>query len=266
MDEDDVVPVSIALSRSGRMLFVGTSKGTIRSYKFPLTNPGEFQEHVAHSLTVSRMKITFNDEYMITGSDDNSIAIWKIQDKEGRTLKRDKEVTWAEEILITKSDLEEKNASHKDLFNRVKELKSENEYQMRLKELNNSEKIKELTEKFILEMESLKTKNQVLKTEKDKAESNHEYALSEIIEKHNKELQDLEATNNQKLMVEYEKYQDLQSKTQKIQEDHERSLAEMEQSREKALGELQDHYEDVIHKLQSNYEKVRVLFLIENPR
>ena len=34
----------------------------------------------------------------------------------------------------------------------------------------NNEKIKELTEKFIQEMESLKTKNQVLKTEKDKEE------------------------------------------------------------------------------------------------
>ena len=34
--------------------------------------------------------------------------IWKIQDKEGRGLKRDKEVGYAEEILITKSDLEEK--------------------------------------------------------------------------------------------------------------------------------------------------------------
>ncbi len=257
VDEDDIVPISVSLSRSGRMLFVGTSKGTVRSYKFPLTSPGEFQEHVAHTSSVTRMKIAFNDEYMITGSEDNSIVLWKIQDKEGRTIKRDKEVTWAEEILITKSDLEEKNSSHKDLSNRVKELKSENEYQMRLKELSNSEKVKELTEKFIQEMESLKTKNQVLKTEKDKAESNHEYGLSETIERHNKDLQDLESTNNQKLMVEYEKYQDLQSKTQKIQEDHERQLAEMEQSREKALAELQDHYEDLVHKLTNNYEKLQ---------
>lgn len=258
MDESDVVPVSIALSRSGRMLFVGTSKGTIRSYKFPLTNPSEFQEHVSHTSPVSRMKITFSDEVMITGSDDSSVVLWKIQDKEGRTIKRDKEITYAEEILITKSDLEEKNALMNELNNRVKELKSENEYQMRLKELSNSEKIKELTEKFIQEMESLKTKNQVLKAEKDKAESNHEYAVSELLEKHNKELQDLESTNNQKLMVEYEKYQDLQSKTQKIQEEHERQLAEMEQSREKALAELQDHYEDQLHKLSNNYEKVRL--------
>ena len=37
----------------------------------------------------------------------------------------------------------------------------ENEYQLRLRDMNYNEKIKELTEKFIQEMESLKTKNQV---------------------------------------------------------------------------------------------------------
>ena len=54
------------------------------------------------------MKITFDDQYLITVGEDASILLWKIQDKEGRGLKRDKEVGWAEEILITKSDLEEK--------------------------------------------------------------------------------------------------------------------------------------------------------------
>ena len=34
--------------------------------------------------------------------------VWKITDKEGRSMKRDKEVAFSEEILVTKSDLEEK--------------------------------------------------------------------------------------------------------------------------------------------------------------
>lgn len=56
----------------------------------------------------SQMKITYDDQYLITASEDASVMLWKIQDKEGRGMKRDKEVGWAEEILITKSDLEEK--------------------------------------------------------------------------------------------------------------------------------------------------------------
>ena len=78
-----------------------------------------------------------------------------------------------------------------DLKTRVEELKMENEYQLRLKDMNYNEKIKELTEKFIQEMESLKTKNQVLKTEKDKSEAKHEEELQELLQKHSKEMQDL---------------------------------------------------------------------------
>ena len=242
------------------MLFVGTSKGAIRSYKFPLTKPTEFQELIAHTSLITRMKITFNDEYAITVSEDGTIVLWKIQDKEGRSIKRDKELGYAEEILITKTDLEEKNQLMNELRNRVNELKTESEYQLRLKEMSSADKMKELTEKFIQEMESLKTKNQVLKAEKEKSESKHESEMASIYEKQNKELQDLENTNNQKLMMEYEKYQDLQSKTQKIQEEYERQLSEMEQSREKAINDMQENYEDVIHKLNLQIEKVIELF------
>ena len=78
-----------------------------------------------------------------------------------------------------------------ELKTRVDELKMENEYQLRLKDMSYNEKIKELTEKFIQEMESLKTKNQVLKTEKDKEEAKHDEEMGELMEKNAKELQDL---------------------------------------------------------------------------
>ena len=76
-----------------------------------------------------------------------------------------------------------------ELKTRVEELKMENEYQLRLKDMNYNEKIKELTEKFIQEMESLKTKNQVLKTDKEKEEAKHEEEICDVREKHSRELQ-----------------------------------------------------------------------------
>ena len=67
-----------------------------------------------------------------------------------------------------------------ELKTRVEELKMENEYQLRLKDMNYNEKIKELTEKFIQEMEALKTKNQVLKTDKDKEAAKHEEEVKKL--------------------------------------------------------------------------------------
>lgn len=105
-------------------------------------------------------------------------------------------------------------------------------------------------------MESLKTKNQLLKSEKEKSDAKHENEMSTMIEKHNKELQDLENSNGQKLMMEYGKYSDLQNKAQKIQEDYEKQLVEKEESKEKAVNELQEFYEDKIHKLDLQIQKV----------
>lgn len=143
-----------------------------------------------------------------------------------------------------------------ELKTRVEELKMENEYQLRLKDMNYNEKIKELTEKFIQEMESLKTKNQVLKTDKDKEEAKHEEEIADFLEKHGKELQDLESANNQKLMSEYEKYQELQAKSQKMQEDYERQLTEMEESKEQALEELTEYYENKLTEKSAQLEQV----------
>ncbi len=52
--------------------------------------------------------MSFDDQYLFTVGEDASLFIYKATDKEGRGLKRDKEIVYAEEILITKSDLEEK--------------------------------------------------------------------------------------------------------------------------------------------------------------
>lgn len=51
-----------------------------------------------------------------------------------------------------------------ELKTRVEELKMENEYQLRLKDMNYNEKTKELSTKFVQQMESLKTNIQVRQT------------------------------------------------------------------------------------------------------
>ena len=50
------------------------------------------------------------------------------------------------------------NTLMSELKTRVEELKMENEYQLRLKEMNHSDKIKEMTDKSVQEMDALKSK------------------------------------------------------------------------------------------------------------
>ncbi|KAM7161419.1 cilia- and flagella-associated protein 57 isoform 2-T2 [Macrochelys suwanniensis] len=253
----DVTYTAIVMSHSGRMVFTGTSMGTIRSMKYPLPVHKEFNEYQAHAGPVTKMSITCDDQFLLTVSEDGCLLIWKVYDKEGRGLKREKEVGYADEVLITKTDMEEKTQVMLELKTRVEELKMENEYQLRLKDMNYNEKMKELTEKFIQEMESLKTKNQVLKAQKEKQELQYQEQLSELMEKQSREVQDLESGNNQKLLLEYEKYQELQVKSQRMQEEYEKQLHDMEETKNQALEELTEYYEAKLHEKTTLLEEAQ---------
>ncbi|XP_066125551.1 cilia- and flagella-associated protein 57 isoform X2 [Saccopteryx bilineata] len=239
----DVIYTAIAISHSGRMMFVGTSMGTIRAMKYPLPFHKEFNDYQAHAGPVIKMLLTFDDQYLLTVAEDGCLFTWKVFDKEGRGIKREREVGFAEEVLVTKIDMEEKAQVMIELKTRVEELKMENEYQLRLKDMNYTEKIKDLTDKFLQEMEFLKTKNQVLRTEKEKQDISHRERMDELLEKQTREVQDLECCNNQKLLLEYEKYQELQLKSQRMQEEYEKQLRDNDETKSQALEELTEFYE-----------------------
>lgn len=56
---NDIVLTQCVMSRSGRMLFAGTSSGTLRAMKFPLTVPGEWQEHQVHSGAITKVTVEY---------------------------------------------------------------------------------------------------------------------------------------------------------------------------------------------------------------
>lgn len=50
-----VLYTAVAVSRSGHMVFVGTSLGTIRAMKYPLPLTGDFNEYQAHAGAVTKV-------------------------------------------------------------------------------------------------------------------------------------------------------------------------------------------------------------------
>ncbi len=75
-------------------------------------------------------------------------------------------VPWAEEVLVTKSDLDEKQQMISELQSKVDELTLQNEYQLRLKDMGYQEKIKEITDKFQGELAESKAHYEELKEQK----------------------------------------------------------------------------------------------------
>eukprot|EP00842_Homolaphlyctis_polyrhiza_P004220 jgi/Hompol1/479/HPOL_004482-RA len=256
--ESDTVLTQVLLSHSGRMMFVGTTIGTVRSMKFPLgSEPGEYQEHQGHSSAITKLRVSYDDQYLFSASEDGCLYVFKVTDRDGRSMKRERDIVYADEILVTKSDLEEKNSMMAELKTRVEELKMENEYQLRLKDMNFNEKIKEVTEKFMQEIEALKITSTVLRTDKEKEEMRHEEEMAEEKDRHAKELMELEMAHNAKLMAEYEKYQELQVKTAELQDQWEKQMREMQAAKDQALEELTKHFEARLKEKQSEIDRLQ---------
>ncbi|KAM9379148.1 cilia- and flagella-associated protein 57 [Phaethornis superciliosus] len=257
----DVVYTAVAVSHSGHMVFVGTSLGSIRAMKYPLPLTKDFSEYQAHAGAVTKMFVTNDDLFLLTASEDGSIFTWKICEKEGGMLKWDKDFEYAEEVLIMRSDIEEKSQTILDLQIQVKELETESHYQLYLKDIYCNDKIKELEEKFTQEVGSLKNKHQVLQAEKEKQDLQHQIQLSELMNKQASEVQQLESDSNQKLLMENEKYQELQVKSKRIQEEYEKQLHDLEQSKSKAVKELTEYYEEKLNEksllLEESEENMR---------
>ena len=56
----------------------------------------------------SQMRLSCDDQSLFSVGEDGTLVCFTVTDKEGRMLKREKDITLAEEVLITRSDLEEK--------------------------------------------------------------------------------------------------------------------------------------------------------------
>uniref|UniRef100_A0A667XCB5 Cilia and flagella associated protein 57 n=1 Tax=Myripristis murdjan TaxID=586833 RepID=A0A667XCB5_9TELE len=253
---DDVTLTTITSSRSGRVVFTGTSSGTVRAIKFPLPLQKDWMEYQAHCGPITKMVITCDDQFLLTVSEDGCLLLWNIIDKEAHTLRTDRRTIFTDEILITKSDLEEKNQNMQELKARVEELKMENEYQLRLRDMKYNERIKELSETFSQQVESLQTTIQVCLPPPPA-----EY-LSPTCSKHLD--QALSLTQNygsQKQLLQHEQYQELQHQSHVMQEEYERQLVEVEERRERGLEELMQLHEAQLQEktqlLQQCQDEVR---------
>jgi len=232
----------IVLSHSGRMLFAGTESGTIRSYKFPLT--GDYTEIQVHSAPVTRLRITTDDAYLFSVAEDSTIYIFDVKDKEGRSAKRDKEMmAFAEEILVTKTDLEEKTQTMTELKTKVEELTMQNEYQLRLKDLNYSEKIKEATEKFNQELDGDKKNYELLLQAKNDMEMEYEEKIKQLEERQQQHILATESQYQQKIMTEVDRYQQLVAEKDMMNEKWEEKMQMQTEDHERALEELTNEYE-----------------------
>ncbi|GBG33254.1 Cilia- and flagella-associated protein 57 [Hondaea fermentalgiana] len=273
----------LAMSTSQRMLFGASADsgrpGSIRSFKFPLT--GDYAEFSSLAGPVTRMRLSWEDQFLFVAGEDGTLQIFEVREKDGRggvagvagvaggspagaafDSVMAQSLQYAEEILVTKTDLEEKNALMAELKSKVDELTLHNEYQLRLKDMNYNEKIKEVTEKFTQELEQDKNRYELLREEKNDLEMEYADKIKQVQDQHQQKLQEIESTYQTKIMAEVERYQSLcrERDQQKTQWDKQQQM--LVESHERYINEITLDYEQ---QLQDDHElKLQVVGEVED--
>lgn len=198
-----------------RMLFAGTINGVIRSFAFPLT--GVVKDYQCHHKTVSRMRMTHDDAFLFSVSEDGCLAIFNVKEREGRIPKNERpdRVPFSDEVLVTKSDLEEKNALMSELRAKVDELTASNEYQIRLHDINHQEKLKEISEKYGLQIEHDRSKIDMMRDEKQELEMEFEEKITQLKLQHSQVLHLNDLEHQKAIMREVARFQRLQTEMEK---------------------------------------------------
>ncbi|CAH0564937.1 unnamed protein product [Brassicogethes aeneus] len=245
----------VVLSQLDSMIFVA-SGGSVFTVKTPILDKAESIEYVMHSEKITQMAISFDDRWLITGSDDGSLCFWKVSSVEGKTVKLDPDFQPSKEILISKHNLEEKINMIRELQLRLKESETEHAYQMRQSDAIHALKMKDVHTSYCGAIEDLKEKN-------DKMDSTHTNVLNKIHEEiaameicHDEYVMKLEANYNEKLIVEYDKYVQLEERLSKVRKDFQQELEDLDQAKKDSEDTITADFLEKLKDKEMQYDEL----------
>lgn len=242
----------IVLSNTSKTMFAAAAENgapaPIRCYKFPLD--GYYAEFPCHAGPCLRMRITYDDNYLFTCSEDGCLFVFDVKKKDRMVAKRDKEnvLPFADEILVTRAFLDEKQTTVGELERQVDELSNQIEFQLRHRESFHKEEEVELDAKYTAEIEQERTKYDLLREEKTDMEMEYDENIKNLQELHSKQIQDLEGTFQHKMMKEVGRYQQLAKEREEMHRYWEAEYKNMMDKHRKALQEMQQDFAEKMER------------------
>ena len=133
---------------------------------------------------MTSLQISCDDKYLFSAGEDGNIFIFQINEKDD---KHRVSVSYGNEMLITKTELEEKISKIIELKTRLEELKLEKDYQLRNNDVDFNKEKNTLIKEHRGKLEYLNNENKNLKNLIEYEREKHE-------EKFNKEIDNYEKT------------------------------------------------------------------------
>jgi cilia- and flagella-associated protein 57 len=209
--------VQLAVTKS--VLFASTYEfakpGYIRAYPYPIT--GDFDDYACTNAQILRICMTADENFLMVADEQGCLCIMEMKSRQDRFQRNNPaaypdlttNLEWSDEVLVTRAELDDCNTTVTELLTKVEELKLNNEYQLKLKDMNYSEKIKETKDKYVQELELAKSKFEMLQDVRVDYEIESIEKIKYIEELHQNNVQNMETGFQAQIMEMVENYQKL---------------------------------------------------------
>ncbi|KOX70977.1 WD repeat-containing protein 65 [Melipona quadrifasciata] len=245
---------SIVLGEKDQALFLVCPGGIILSVKCPFQEPIHYVTFHIHSADITKIALSYNEQFLISTGMDGSLCIWKLIYPEGKG-KIGKELTYTNEVLINKDDLQEKIQTIIDLNVRMRELETEHAYKIRQIEVVHNDKVRDIHQGYFEAIEELRDKISRLQEDHKNELNTINVEILKMKEKHEETMNQMETNYNAKLIVEYDRYLALENTMNNVRQNYEKRLEEVEKHGIEKLQEAVTKYEAFLHEKKLQLEE-----------
>ncbi|KAK1133163.1 hypothetical protein K0M31_014517 [Melipona bicolor] len=201
-----------------------------------------------------QIALSYNEQFLISTGMDGSLCIWKLIYPEGKG-KIGKELTYTNEVLINKDDLQEKIQTIIDLNVRMRELETEHAYKIRQIEVVHNDKVRDIHQGYFEAIEELRDKISRLQEDHKNELNTINVEILKMKEKHEETMNQMETNYNAKLIVEYDRYLALENTMNNVRQNYEKRLEEVEKHGIEELQKAVTKYEALLHEKKLQLEE-----------
>jgi len=231
---------SIAFSRSDQIMFTANERGCLYNIKMPFydSSGGTFTNYRFYHKAINRLCITHDDKTLISVGDDGTLVFWTLLNVDNRCADVDPDLCGFEDILIPRRELISKVDQLALLEVRLEEQIAEFIYQKQQGESFHSEQMRDIHENYCSALEDLKKQNETLQAAHADQLNELTTTISKANERHQRDVEELEANFNDKIIIEYENQKELQKQNEEMREEYEEKLKKSSSCLQDTIGEL----------------------------
>jgi len=264
------------------ILFAGTEAGCLRCFPLPLTD--QCYDVQCHSAAITRVSVSPDGTHLFTAGADGCLCIFELDpfplrenvqpsavlappgmtNTQGsgapgagsapgqpgvattlrRRIEQQHQLTWADEVLVSRADLEERAKRLADLKKKAERAQLENKLEIESKEDMYRERRRELEEKFRSELQLAKKRLKELELEKEEIHNSFANKQQQQKKQHADKMEAQRIECERHIQAEQARCVALQEKLKKEKEERARVIEQVKRRMQEELQKLeQDHAE-----------------------